>query len=292
MKVSFLIVTRNRPVELAFTLKKLRDIIDLSIHEVLVFIDGDPKTEAIMVNFNWVNWTVNKQNIGASPARNALYKKAKGTILIGLDDDAHPISNNFIAEVENVFSESKTLGIIAFQEVRGCYESDTAALKNTVLRDSYLTNDFVGCGFAIRKEIYDATNGFPLWLDIYGEEPALALEILDLGYDILYKNSIVVNHRIDIEARKTLGRSYFRFEKQLQNTIRYYVVYYPNPFLKIAKLLFHNFKKYAVKDATYLKSFFKVCFSTLLQIHKLLKYRNPVKSRTIQRKISLKQLNY
>ncbi|NEW78276.1 MAG: glycosyltransferase [Gelidibacter sp.] len=292
MKLSFLIVTKNRPEALTFTLNKLKSLIDLSIHEVLVLSDGCTKTEAFVSQFSWVNWTIKTKSVSASPARNALYKKAKGTIFIGLDDDAHPISDNFIEQIENEFVNNKNLGIIAFQEVRGIFESDAIALSKATQKNSYFTNDFVGCGFAIKKEVYNTTRGFPLWVDIYGEESALALEVLDLGCDITYNSAIIINHRVDVEKRKQQGRNYFRFEKQLQNSIRYYLVYYPTPFLKIAKLLIHNFKKYGIKDIQYFKLYFKVCFSTVFQLFEILKYRKPVKKNTLQKKISLQSLKY
>lgn len=292
MEISFLIVTKNRPDDLALTLNKLKGMIDLSIHEVLVLIDGCPKTEPLVSKFDSVNWTVNKISMSASPARNVLYAKAKGNIFIGLDDDAHPISDNFIAQVENEFNQNKKLGIIAFQEVRGLYESDDAAIEKAIEGESYFTGDFVGCGFAIRKDIYDATNGFPLWMDIYGEESAVALEVLDMDYEIMYQPSILVNHRIDLEKRKVQGRNYFRFERQLKNSFRFFLVYYKKPTLNILKLLVHNFRKYAIKDFTYFKSFMKVVFSSLFGISKILKYRSPVKNNTIEKRISLKDLKY
>ncbi len=292
MQISFLIVTRSRPEDLAFTLNKLKGLIDLSIHEVLVFIDGCSKTEAIIDAFDWVNWSVSKNSVSASPARNALYKKAKGAIFIGLDDDAHPLSPDFIKTVENTFIRHDSLGIIAFQEVRGLFSSDDVALQHSKQLESHYTNDFVGCGFAITKKAYDATNGFPVWIDIYGEESALALEILELNYTILYQPDIKVNHRVDNKQRKKEGRNYFRFEHQLKNTINYYLVYYPNPFFKIAKVLFHNFKKYALKDWNYFKAFVTVSFSMLFKLPKILKHRQPVKEKTLKMSTSLKPLNY
>lgn len=292
MQISFLIVTKNRPEDLALTLNKLKGLIDLSIHEVLVFIDGCSKTEAIITDYEWVNWTTSKQSISASPARNTLYKKAKGEIFIGLDDDAHPLSPNFISEVQAAFDLNKSIGIIAFQEVRGLFISDEDAIRHSKQLAPYFTSDFVGCGFSIKKEVYDATNGFPVWIDIYGEEPALALEVLDLGYKILYQPNIKVNHRIDVEKRKLQGRNYFRFERQLKNTIRYYLVYHPKPIKKVVKVLWHNFKKYALKDFKYFKSFFIVFFSTVLKLPSILRHRQPVKYETIKTKLNLKPLNY
>lgn len=292
MQISFLIVTKNRAEDLAFTLRKLKSLIDLSIHEVLVFIDGCPKTETIIKDFEWVNWTVSKTSISASPARNSLYKKANGQIFIGLDDDAHPISEAFIKSVEDDFNANSNLGIITFQEIRGLYKSDNEALSFAKFIEPYCTNDFIGCGFAIKKKVYDASRGFPVWIDIYGEEPALALEVLDLGYQIGYNSKIIVNHRVDTAKRKLQGKNYFRFEHQLKNTIRLYLVYYKSPLTKIAKLLLHNFKKYALNDFKYFKAFVYVCFSTLLKLPTILKYRRPVKVSTLQIIKKLKGLNY
>ena len=292
MQISFLIVTKNRPDALAFTLNKLKPIIDLSIHEVLVYIDGCSKTEHIIEKFEWVKWTVSEKSISASPARNVLYKKAKGKIFVGLDDDAHPLSHGFINAIEETFKANGNLGIIAFQEVRGLFDSDEAALKQSKDRTAHFTSDFVGCGFAISNQAYNKTFGFPVWMDIYGEEPALALEVLNLGYTILYQPGIKVNHRVDVEQRKKQGKNYFRFEKQLQNTLRFFLVYYPNPFYRILKVLWHNFKKYGLSDWKYFKLFIKVCFATVFTLPKILKHRHPVKNETLKARQALKLLNY
>ena len=293
MDISILIVTRSRPKELEITLNKLLNILDLSQNEVLILIDGCNETQHLIPKYDWVQWTFLEKSIGASPARNILYKKAKGTIFIGLDDDAHPISANFIAQVEDTFLQNPNVGIIAFQEIKGLFETDNTALEtreNQILK--YQTTDFIGCGFAIKNSIYNKTRGFPVWIDIYGEESCLSLEVLDLGFEILYNNEIIVNHRVDRKQRLAQGRNYFRFEKQLKNTIYYYLVYYPKPVFKIIKLLFHNFKKYALTDKKCFVIFFKSICEALNNIPKVLKFRQPVSNETIQKITSLKGLKY
>ena len=246
IEVSFLIVTKNRPEELCFTLNKLKLLINQDIHEVLVYVDGCSNTEALINDFEWVKWTVSKESLGASPARAKLYKEASGLIFVGLDDDAHPITDNFLLSVTNELKNDASLGILTFQEVRGVFENDIDAKKYIKERDSYFTADFVGCGFAITKVAYKSIVGFPKFIDIYGEETCVALQVLDAGLNIKYVPKIAVNHRINIEARKQQGRNYFRFEKQLQNSIRFYLVYYQKPLCFLLKLLFHNLKKYGL----------------------------------------------
>ena len=293
METSILIVTKNRAAELAFSLNKIHQLIDTSKHEVLVFVDGCEATEAIKNNFGWVKWFGTTKTIGASPARNQLYKNAIGTILIGFDDDAHPISENFIQKCNVLFSANSKLGIIAFQEIKGIFLSDSEALQQAEKElIQYQTNDFIGCGFAIKNEVYKKTNGFPLWIDIYGEESCIAYEVLDANFEILYDNSIIVNHRVNKTSRLQHGKYYFRFRKQLKNTIFIFLVYHKNPLMPILKAIFHNFRKYALKDFTYFRLFWMAMFQVVFRFFAILKFRKPLKAATFIKIKRLRGLKY
>lgn len=293
MDFSIVIVTKNREEALAFTLHKISKQINFSKQEVLVFIDGCEATEGIKKDFPWVKWFGVSKSIGASPARNQLYKNALGKIIIGLDDDAHLISEHYFQHCENLFQSNSKIGIIAFQEVRGIYESDALAMHHAEKNEiQYFTNDFIGCGFAIKNEVYQKTNGFPVWMDIYGEETCVAYEVLDAGYDIIYDNSIIVNHRVNKQQRVAQGKYYFRFQKQLLNSAKFFVVYYRFPFLKILKLFFHNLKKYAFKDLKYFKLFTQSFFLFLIALPFICKWRKPLKKSTLERIKNSKPLKY
>lgn len=291
MQISFLIVTKNRPEELQFTLKQLYTIFDSSCHEVLVFIDGCLATEPLQGQYPWVKWYVSKESVSVSPARYFLYQKGVGEIFIGLDDDAHLISEKPIETIQHYFQSNKNLGILAFLEVKGIFDAPKDKIRYFE-KEEFLTTEFIGSGFAIRKKVYDETNGFPKWMDIYGEETCVSLEVLDLGYDILYSNQVAVNHRIDVEKRRLQGKNYFRFQRQLQNSFRIYLVYYPYPLKKIAKLLFHNFKKYALSDWTYFKLFFKAMENMVKLFFAILKYRKTITGFTLQKLARLRGLRY
>jgi GT2 family glycosyltransferase len=278
MQTSILIVSKNRKEELEFTLKVLAQTLDFSKQEVLVFLDGCSDDSSVLKEkMDWVRWYSSEKSIGASVSRHYLYPKAHGEFLIGLDDDAHPLNVDFIEQAITIFKEKPNVGIISFQEIKGVFKSDEEALiKFGGIEEEYYCSDFIGCGFAIRKEVYDTTNGFPTWIDIYGEESCVAIEVLSKGFDILYSNKIKVNHRVDKEVRKRSGMNYFRFGKQLKNTTYYYLVYYPNPLLKIVKLYWHNFNKYALSDFKCFKIFFKVILEVFLNFTKIIKYRKPL----------------
>jgi GT2 family glycosyltransferase len=294
MQVSILIVSKNRKEELEFTLNVLAQMIDVSIHEVLVFLDGCIDDSSVLKDkMDWVKWFSSEKSIGASAARHSLYPKAQGQFLIGLDDDAHPLHSDFIDKTISLFDKYSNVGIIAFQEVKGIYTSDLEAIvQSESAEEEYYTNEFIGCGFAIRKGVYEATNGFPVWIDIYGEESFVAIEAITKGYDILYSNTVKVNHRVNKEVRKNTGQNYFRFGKQLKNTTYYFLVYYPRPLGRIFKLYWHNFRKYALMDSNYFKIFFKTIFEVLINLPKVLKHRSPVDLMMIKKIRKLSSLKF
>lgn len=294
MQASILIVTKNRKEELETTLKVLACQIDFSIHEVLVFLDGcTDDTITLKNSMPWVKWFSSEKSVGASAARNSLYLNATGVFFIGLDDDAHPLNEDFIFKIETLFNKYPNVGVLAFEEIKGVYSSDVEVLNQAEKEKiEFLSSEFIGCGFAIRKSVYNETNGFPVWIDIYGEESCLSIEVLSNGYDILYSNEIKVNHRVDREQRKANKHNYFRFEKQLKNSTYYYLVYYPFPVVKILKLYWHNLKKYALSDSKYCEIYFKTIFTVLLHIPKILKYRDPVDKRVIRKIKILSNLKF
>lgn len=294
MKASILIVSKNRKKDLFKTLLILDALIDKSEVEVLVFLDGcTDKSIDLQDELNWVRWFVSLKSIGASAARHQIYPLAVSEILIGLDDDAHPLNIEFIFKIENLFKIYPDVGILAFEEVKGVFSSDSEALEQSEKQaKTFLTSEFIGCGFAIRKSVYNQTNGFPVWVDIYGEEACLSIEVLSKGYDILYSNEIKVNHRVNKEQRKSNKHNYFRFGKQLKNSTYYFLVYYPSPIMKIIKLYWHNFKKYALTDLQYFKIYFKTIFVVLIHVPRILKYRKPVEKRVILNMKKLSSLKF
>ena len=287
MKASFLIVSKNRKKELSRTLEVLQDYGIPREYEIRVFLDGcTDGSEGLKKKFPDVNWMLSNSSIGASRARNALYSEAKGDLLFGFDDDAHPLQSDFVEIAEEIFIRNPKTGIIAFKEIKGVFESDDKIPRNLLEKSpDFLVNDFIGCGFVIKKSVYEKTRGFPKWIDIYGEEVCLALETLAENYDILQTYRIQVNHRVDMKIRANSGGNYFRFGKQLKNTFYFYLVYYPFPLFikKIGRLYFLNFQKYALKDKIFFRKYCSAFLENIVNVPSVWRSRKPVKMDTIQK---------
>ncbi|TYA71421.1 glycosyltransferase family 2 protein [Seonamhaeicola marinus] len=289
IEASILIVSKDRKLELDKTISILETLINKEKNELLVFLDGCTDNSIdLKEKYPWVLWQLSSENVGASRARNELYKLASGELLIGLDDDAHPLQQNFIEKVKDVFKRNGKVGVIAFKEIRGVFKSDIDALKEDIEHQEYLCSEFVGCGFAIRKNVYDSTKGFPVWMDIYGEETCVSLEVINNGYDILYTSTISVNHRVDRDIRKKQGNNYFRFGRQLRNSGFYFLVYYRYPLKSILKLFARNFIKYAVVDYNFFKTYIATVSVFFIRFPRVLLYhRQPVTNNTLSKKRAL-----
>lgn len=283
IKFSIAIVTKNRKEDLDVTIHKLKTSIDINTTEILILLDGcTDNTKALQSKYPFIKWYILDKSVGASKARSILYKNVKGEFIIGFDDDAHPLQSDFIDRIESIYNTDNEIAVIAFQEIKGVFTDDQQALQSKPNNKiSYYCNDFVGCGFVIKTKDYFNTRGFPVWIDIYGEESCVSIEVLANNKKILYTNFVSVNHRVDVKKRKQLGANYFRFEKQLKNTAFFYIVYYPKPTLKIAKLLYRNFFKYAVKDLKYFMGFIRALFKILINFYKVLNFRKPISKELI-----------
>jgi GT2 family glycosyltransferase len=296
MEASIVIVSHNRKTDLALTLSIISVYLD-SNHEIRVFLDGcTDGSEELKEQFPLVQWHFSKKRMGASPARNALLKHAKGKYFIGFDDDSHPLQANFVNTVKELFETNPSLGVLSFQEVKGIFknEQELETKREEGEIPDYNCNSFTGCGYAIRADVYNKTYGFPVWMDIYGEESCVSIEVMNKGFEIFYTSKISVHHRVNKMDRKSSGKNHFRFKKQLINNLGYYLVYFPwkNIPRKLIKLYSHNFFKYATKDRKYFVNFCKAFFKSFFYWIVFLKHRKPVSYKVISHSNSLPSPRY
>lgn len=280
---SICIVSHNRKDELESTLMSLYMLVGHNV-ELLVCLDGcTDESKSLIKLFPKIQWSSNRNSIGASPSRAAIYDKAKGNIIIGLDDDAHPLQADFLERVDKKFNNNRKVAVYTFEEIKGIFETDEQCLQQHQSISDFACNSFVGCGFAIRREAYNQTKGFPKWIRIYGEEACVSIELLEIGWEICYTSDIMVNHRVDRNYRNNSGRNLFRYKQQLLNSFMFIIVYYPIHLFprKIVKLFYHNWKEYARKDKAYMKVFFGGILRSIFKLPSGFKNRSPISKKTI-----------
>lgn len=264
ISASICIVSHNRKVALQHTLSKIFERIDAGT-EVIVGLDGcTDGSNLLKSEYPNVIWLEMPSLVGASVARRAVYELAKGDYIFGFDDDSHPVTEDFINKTIQLFVNESKLGIVAFRIFNGL-DLPVETHLDKEIGNSYTCSEFAGCGFAIIRKAYEATGGFPKWMNIYGEEAYVSLRAYDKGYRIIYEPSILVHHRIDKISRLSDGYRKSRFGFQLRNNMVFFMKLYPFPwnFKSSIKCFLHNLFKYGFISISWQLLFWRSLFAAL-----------------------------
>jgi GT2 family glycosyltransferase len=143
-----------------------------------------------------------QQNRGACGGRNAGIERARGEIVITLDNDIYLESALELSKVVNTFQARPGIHVIAFQ----LCDSETGELRvrewchprnwQKFGQSEFETNYFVEGACAFRCEVFGTTGLYYAPLFVYGEGHDLALRFLDRGFRILYAPQIRARHQL------------------------------------------------------------------------------------------------
>ncbi len=221
--ISVVFLNHNRLVETKITVEKLLGCKDeLDEIEIIAVDNGstDGTSEYLSGLGNRIKAVLLGRNYGIE-GYNRGFEIARGDVIIVLDDDSH-IEANTIKRVKHLFSEQQTLGIVAFKIVDSSGERFNTwhIPSEDVYQDSFA---FVGCGFAIRTELFKRIGFYPGDFFIYHNEIHVAIKVRLLGYMIVYDPLCAAVHRTAVQSRDPSRRIYFT----LKNSLHLIWMYYP-----------------------------------------------------------------
>jgi GT2 family glycosyltransferase len=161
------------------------------------------------------------------------FEAASGEILIVLDDDSH-IEPDTIDKALDLFAGDPKLGIVAFKIIdsQGHRFNTWHIPASDCSQESFA---FVGCGFAIRREVFRRIGFYPGHFFIYHNEIFVAIRTKLLGYKVLFDPSCQAVHRSAGQQRDPSRRIYYT----LRNTLYLIWTYYPLPiaiYLMVSRL--------------------------------------------------------
>jgi GT2 family glycosyltransferase len=145
-------------------------------------------------------------NIGVPGGRNIGAAKAKGDLLVFLDNDAE-LKEDALEIVVNRFQQEENLAIIGFK-ILNAFTKELDILswpyQKSRLREcntEFETYIYCGAGHAIRKRIFSEVGYY--WDELFfgWEEMDLSIRAMDAGYHIVYDPRIVVYHYRSPENR-------------------------------------------------------------------------------------------
>ena len=209
-EISLIIITYNRIEELKQTIENVRCEEDEYLELIIIDNASNDETEAygkeLQKNSEKIHYYRMEKNLGVAGGRNYAIRKAKGEILVFIDDDAVWEKDNNLTFIKRRFSEDANLGVLAFKIVN-YYTSkvrrEEFPFTNKSLNENEerLTSTYIGAGHAIRRSVFEKCGLYPEEFFYGGEELDLSFRIINKQYLILYCPNIVVLHKQSPKGR-------------------------------------------------------------------------------------------
>jgi len=159
-----------------------------------------------------------EKNRGACGGRNAGIERARGEIVITLDNDIVLESPFELTRVANKFRSRSDIHVLAFfvgdaetgivRRREWCHPRNVADFSST----EFETNYFVEGAAAYRRKVFETAGKYyePIFLGNEGLD--LALRIMDRGFRILYTPQIRTRHEMSLDTRYS-ERTYFIYTR-------------------------------------------------------------------------------
>lgn len=204
--VSALIITYQRPEELNGVLENLLAQ-DRPPDEIIV-VDNDPAgsgRDAPLTGHERVSYLCTGENLGVAAGRNRAAERAAGDVLLFIDDDARFARQDAIDKVLSAFDgDAKTAGLAFLVRNAGTGEivpKEYPGFHPERWAEPRQASYFVGCGFAMRAEVFRALGGFDETFFYDGEELEFSYRLLNAGWRLRYQPDVEVLHRVSALGR-------------------------------------------------------------------------------------------
>jgi len=222
---SILITTKNRLIDLAYTLDSIRYLLDRNDVKCVVFDDGsaDGTSEYVRQNFPNIQLHSNTVSKGYIFCRNKMLNETKADYAISLDDDAHFLTDTPLEPIQNYFEDHPKCGLIALRIFWGLQEPFSKFSNEKPER----VQGFVGCAHVWRMQAWRAIPNYPEWFVFYGEENFASFQLFKKRWDIHYLPEVLVHHRVDIKARKQHKDYIERQRRSLRSGWYLFFLFYP-----------------------------------------------------------------
>ena len=204
MRVCIGITTKNRKkiVVKAIESALSQDYTDV---EVFVFDDGSTDgTSQLRENYPEVRWERSETSLGLLEARNRMMRTCGAEIFVSLDDDAWFLKNDEVRIAVNYFKADPKLAVVAFDLL----ERDSDRFKVVERANPVSTNFYKGGGHALLLNAVKLAGYYVPFPVKYGhEEKDLGIQIIDLGYDMIFLPGVHVWHDYTPVGRNVADQS-------------------------------------------------------------------------------------
>jgi glycosyltransferase involved in cell wall biosynthesis len=222
---SILITTKNRQADLAFTLDKIKPLLDRKNVVCIICDDGstDETTNFIRTQYPEIQLIQNPKSEGLIYSRNRLLSLVTTEYAISLDDDAHFVTKNPLEIIQNHFEENAHCGLLALRIFWGLEEPKIT----TSNEKPHQVQGFVGCGHVWRMKTWHDIPNYPDWFIFYGEEEFASYQLFKKNWEVHYLPQVLVHHRVNVKSRRNNADYLIRTRRSLRAGWYLYFMFYP-----------------------------------------------------------------
>lgn len=222
-KLSIVFLNFNRLEETRTTVRILFNMVRHRDDIEVVAVDNgstDGTPAFLEAHMTWMRVLLLKGNTGIG-GLNQGFRLASGDYIMVLDDDSHPRDIATIDNIIRCLDHRSDVGVVACRI--DC--PDGIPFRTWHLPENGLpgpTVAFVGCGFAIRRELFEKIGWFPAHFFLYQNEIETAIRVLLSGYTIHYDPLCRVIHRESAVGRTSWRQVYYPTRNTIWIIRRYF----------------------------------------------------------------------
>ena len=219
------ITTKNRKADLAFTLDKIKPLLDSEEVCCLICDDGsnDGTAAYIQTHYPEIQLIQNPKSQGLIYSRNRLLSMVSTDFAVSIDDDLHFVTPNPLEIIRDFFEQEQHAAVLGFRIFWSKDEPQSSATTEEVV----LMQSYAGGAHAFRMKAWRDIPDYPAWFVFYGEENFASYQLFKKKWQVYYLPEILVNHRVDIKARK-LHKDYIeRQRRSLRSGWYLFFLFYP-----------------------------------------------------------------
>jgi GT2 family glycosyltransferase len=222
MTFSIMITTRNRSAQLRETLDRIREL-QPQPGELLITADGCTddtieilRAETLKAEIRNLRVIMNEVGQGSVASRAAMMERAKGDLVLALDDDSYPEQFDCLTKLANLFQSDESLAIATFPQRTDEYPE---TLDQSEFGPARPIRSFPNSGACLRVSAYRQLAGFESMFFHMYEEPDYALQCVANGWKVMFFPEITIRHHWTPNQRSELRNHHRHARNEFWGTL-------------------------------------------------------------------------
>jgi GT2 family glycosyltransferase len=221
--LSIVFLNYNRISETRHTLEQLHKICSHRTDIEIIAVDNgstDGTLEFLNTQTDWIKVISTGANLGIA-GYNIGFEQSIGKYILVLDDDSYPADQKTLDNLITYLDQNPQMGVVACQIENP--EGEIVHTWHLPLEDQPQNSlAFIGCGFAIRRDLFKEVGWYPEDFFLYQNEIDVAIKVRRAGFQIFYAPTCRVVHRGKPSDRPNWRRIYYPTRNTIWLIRRYF----------------------------------------------------------------------